>query len=139
MLNGGIPVDWLAANGLTSRKHPTQQEMVEAPEEFVKRKSKQLKREKGIKLYQAKQEVAQELGFKNYQHYVSHMKATDQWIGNREIKRQKKRIRDAKYYSGGYNFEDPKLQKAVDDLESFVNKNRKKLIEKGIIKQWNQN
>jgi len=135
MLNGGVPVDWLAANGLTSRENPTQQERVEAPVEFVRSKAKKLTKENGISLSIAYHEISQALGFKNWDDYVNHMKATDQWLSNTAIRERKRRIRDAKYYSGGYHFEDPKLQKAVDDLEAFVNKNRKKLIEKGIIKK----
>jgi len=92
-----IPVDWLAAKGMTSGQNNTQQELIEAPEEWVRNQAGKVKHQTGVRHSIALNVVAQSLGFKHYSHYVDHMKNTGQWLGRDGLKEKKKTMAIARF------------------------------------------
>jgi hypothetical protein len=90
-----VPIDWLAANGLTCRSFDEQfpePEKIELPE-FPVNKMRSLARsyrdEKGVSLSRAYEEISQALGYKNFHHYQDHMKTKGKYKTSQQLNLEK--------------------------------------------------
>ena len=73
------PIDWLAARGITSSLTPDPDCYVELPSWKMIQLANRYHKDTGKPKHACLKELAEALGFKNYDHYVDHMKRKGQY------------------------------------------------------------
>ena len=102
------PVDWLAANGMTSYKDSvTQQTFVRLPEDAFNALVVRRAKESGTPRKETKELVSRQLGYESYQELRDHMVENLIW-NSRSYKKKRRKIRLLKLI---YDFEKAKMTK----------------------------